>query len=191
VHFKVIKELSWYQATIFSLISGLTSFFVFLFMEIIFGDTLKSILDVGYQSERYFNLNLILFIGLFFVFFASFIINYFTLRKYETQPKLISNIFILGFTCVILFFVSWLSIVSVYSDIYQQLTIGEQIKLSPYFWCIFSIYILPNPVYFWILGMLLYHFILIIFIKFFFVKKTTERNSFLNYKRGLRKWKTK
>ncbi len=171
VFLKVVREFSWYQATILSVVMGLVSFFVFLFLEIIFGDTLKSILDVEYQAEMYLNINIILYLGLFFVFLSSSIVNIFTLRKYAFEPKLISNLFVLLFTGIILFFISWISIVVVYADLYQELTIIGQINLAPNFYSLFSIYILPNPVYFWILGFVIYHIILIIFIKLFFIKK--------------------
>ena len=171
VFLKLVKEFSWYQATILSLLFGVVSFFVFLFLEIIFGDTLKSTLDAGYQAEMYLNINIILYLGLSFVFLSSSIVNIFTLKKYAFEPKLISNFIVLIFTCIILFFISWISIVIVYADLYQGLTIIRQIELSPNFICLFSIYILPNPIYFWILGFVIYHLILIIFIKLFFIKK--------------------
>ena len=171
VFLKLVKKFSWYQATILSLVFGLVSFFVFLFLEIIFGDTLKSILDVEYQAETYLNINMILYLGLFFVFLSSSIVNIFTLRKYAFEPKFISNLFTLVFTGIILFFISWISIVIDFADLYQELSIIGQINLAPNFYCLFSIYILPNPVYFWILGFVIYHLILIIFIKLFFIKK--------------------
>ena len=168
---KLVKGFSWYQATILSLVLGLVSFFVFLFLEIIFGDTLKSTLDVDYQAEMYLNINIILYLGLIFVYLSSSIVNIVTLRKYAFEPKFISNLFALVFTCIILFFSSWISIVIVYADLYNELTIIGQINLAPNFYCLFSIYILPNPVYFWLLGFIIYHLTLIIFIKLFFIKK--------------------
>lgn len=168
---KLDKELSWYQSAILSVVFGLVSFFVFLFSEIIFGDTLKSTLDADYQAGMYVNINIIIFLGLFFLYLSSSIVNIFTLRKYVFEPKLISNLFALIFTCIILFFISWISIVLVYIDLYNELSIIEQLKVAPNFYCLFSIYILPNPVYFWILGFIIYHLILIIFIKLFFIKK--------------------
>jgi len=171
----LVKGFSWYQATILSLVFGLVSFFIFLFLEIIFGDTLKSTLDVDYQAEMYLNINIILYLGLIFVFISSSIVNIFTLRKYAFEPKLISNLFVLIFTCIILFFISWISIVIVYDDLYQELDTIGQINLAPNFYCLFSIYILPNPVYFWILGFIIYHLTLIIFIKLFFIKKPNIR----------------
>lgn len=172
---RLVKKISWYQATVLSLLFGLVSFFVFLFLEIIFGDILKDALDAEYQAEMYLNINIILYLGLFFVWLSSSIVNILTLRKYAFEPKFVSNLFVLTFTCIILFFVSWISIVIVYDDLYQELDIAGQIRLAPNFYCLFSIYILPNPVYFWILGFIIYHLILIIFIKFFFIKKPNIR----------------
>ncbi|KKK44097.1 hypothetical protein LCGC14_0931840 [marine sediment metagenome] len=168
---KKVKEFSWYQATILSLVFGLVSFFIFLFLEIIFGDILKDILDAEYQAEMYFNINIILYLGLFFIFISSFIVNVFALRKYAFEPKFISNLFVLVFTGITLFFISWISIVIVYDELYNKLTIIGQIQLAPNFYSLFSIYILPNPVYFWILGFVIYHLFLIIFIKLFFIEK--------------------
>ena len=172
----MVKEISWYQATILSLVFGLVSFFVFLFLEVIIGDTLKDVLDVRYQAEMYLNINIILYLGLLFVFISSFIVNVITLRKYAFEPKFVSNLFVLIFTSIILFFISWISIVIVYADLYNELTTIEQIKSAPNFYCFFSIYILPNPVYFWILGFAIYHLILIIFIKLFFIKKPKKKS---------------
>jgi len=167
----LVKDLSWSQATILSLLSGLVSFFIFLFSEVIFGDMLKDVLDATYQAEMYFNINVILYLGLGFVFLSCLLVNLLTLRKYTLGSRTISNAFVLMYTVVILFFISWGSIVVEYSSLYQNLTVINQINLAPHFYGLFSIYILPNPVYFWIFGFIIYHFILIFFIKLCFVRK--------------------
>lgn len=183
---------TWPQAILFSFFTGLVSFFVFLFLEVIFGDILKDTLDAEYQAEMYFNINLILYLGLGFVFFVSWFINFITLRKsYISETIIVSNIIVLIFVGVILFFISWISILVEYSDLYQQLMIYEQIKLTPHFYSLFSIYILPNPVFFWILGFVIYHSLLIIFIKIFFVKKKfiRKRGNRNNWKSSFKKRK--
>ena len=143
----MVKGFSGYQATILSLVFGLVSFFVFLFLEIIFGDALKSTLDADYQAEMYLNINIILYLGLFFVFLSSSIVNILTLRKYAFEPKFISNLFAFIFTCIILFFISWISIVIVYDDLYHELDTIGQINLAPNFYCLFYIYKISNCIF--------------------------------------------
>ena len=169
---KLVKGFSWNQATFLSFVFGLGSFFVFYFLEIIFGDTLKNVLDAEYQAEMYLNINIILYLGLFFIFLSSSIVNIFTLRKYVFEPKFVSNLFSLIYTYIILFFISWISILIVYSDFYGALTLTDQVNLIINCYCFISIYILPNPFYFWGLGFIIYHSVLIIFIKKWFFKRS-------------------
>lgn len=171
----MLNNLSWFQAIILSIIAFTTSFFIFLFLQVIWGDILKDTLSKNYQSGLYFNINVILIIGLIFVFLVSILINSFILRDYTLKSKFIANSFSLVLTFIILFGLSWLLIVIFYPDLYDDLNVGEKVKLSTYFFAIFSVYILPTPVLFWMIGLMIYHAILIIFIKVFFIKKSRRR----------------
>ena len=169
------ESLSWSYATIISLFSALIGYFVFLFIEVPFGDTLKDTLDAEYQLGMYFNINLIIFLGLVIIFTISFILNILFLREYQLGPKLLSNIMVLILTCILLFAISGISVITEYSDTYSQLDLLAQIKASENYYSFFSIYILPNPTWFWFIALIMYNFMLIIFIKFLYIKKKNVR----------------
>jgi len=167
--------ISWSYATIISLFSALVGYFVFLFIEIPMGDTLKDTLDAAYQLGQYFNINLIIFLGLIIIFAISFVLNILFLREYQLGPKLLSNFLVLILTCILLFVISGISVITKYSDTYSQLDLLAQIKASENYYSFFSIYILPNPTWFWFIALIMYNFILIIFIKFLYIKKKNVR----------------
>lgn len=164
-------SVSWSYAVFISLFSALVGYFVFLFIEVPLGDTLKDVLDVEYQLERYFNINLIIFLGLFAIFGISFGLNILFLKKYKLEPKIVSNFSVLILTCVVLFALSGISVITVYSSEYSQLDVGAQIGASLNYYNFYSIYILPNPAWFWLIALLIYHSILVVYIKFLYVKK--------------------
>lgn len=170
------KEVSWGYATMISIVSGLISFFIFFFVEIIRGDILKDTLNAEYQAEQYFNLNIIIWTGLLAIFGISFLTNVFVFRKYAFEPKVVSSVLAGVLTSLILFLISWVSIVSVYSEEYSQLDIWTQLRLSVQFYSLFSIYILPYPTLFWFLALLIYHIILTIFVGLFFYEKRKKSN---------------
>lgn len=136
----------------------------------IWGDVLKEVLVKGYEGDQYFNINVILLIGLFFIVLSSLLVNILIFPNYTLKSKSFSNLYTLLITTIILFFVSWILIVLFYSDLYQELDLLGQIKLSVYFYAIVAIYLLPNPVIFWIIALIIYHVILVFFIKFFFIE---------------------
>ena len=182
----VRSDISWLQAVILSMISLTAGFFLFLFLQVIWGDILKETLTENYQSGIYFNINLIIIIGVIFVFVISILTNLFIFRDYTIQSKLISNVFALIITFIVLFFLSWICIVLFYPELYSDLSIMEKLRLSSYFFTIFAIYLLPSPVLFWQIGLLIYHLTLVIFIRFFF-KKKHNKYSLKNNKEQSRK----
>lgn len=165
-------SVSWSYAIFVSLFSALVGYFIFLFVEVPLGDTLKDILDVEYQLGKYFNINLIIFLGLFAIFVISFGLNLLFLKNYKLGPKIVSNLSVLFLTCVVLFALSGISIITTYSSEYSQLDVASQISASLNYYSFYSIYILPNPTWFWLIALLIYHSILIVFIKLLYVKKT-------------------
>ena len=164
-------SVSWSYAVFISLFSALVGYFVFLFIEVPLGDTLKDVLDVEYQLGRYFNINLIIFLGLFAIFGISFGLNLLFLKEYKSGPKIVSNLSVLFLTCIVLFALSGISIITAYSSEYSQLDVASQIRASLNYYSFYSIYILPNPAWFWIIALIIYHGILVVFIKFLYVKK--------------------
>lgn len=163
--------VSWSYAVFISLFSALVGYFVFLFIEVPVGDTLKDILDAEYQLGKYFNINLIIFLGLFLTFGISIGLNLLFLKDYKLGPKISSNLLVLFLTCIVLFALSGVSIITTYSSEYSQLDLFSQIKASLNYYSFYSIYILPNPAWFWIIALIIYHVILVVFIKFLYVKK--------------------
>ena len=139
------------------------------------GDTLKDTLDAEYQLGQYFNINLIIFLGLIIIFAIGFALNILFLREYQLEPKIISNVLTLVLTCILLFAISGISVITKYSDTYSQLDLLAQIKASENYYSFYSIYILPNPTWIWFIALYIYNIILIFFIKFLYIKKKNVR----------------
>jgi hypothetical protein len=146
-------------------------YFIFLFIQIILGDTLKDALDKEYQLERYFNINVIIFSGLAAIFGISIFINVVFLGNYKLGPKLVSNLATAFLTLILLFALSGISIITTYSSEYSQLDLWGQIRASTNFYSFYSIYILANPTWFWLIALIIYHGILIVFIKYLYARK--------------------
>lgn len=170
----VQNDISWGYAVLISLFSALIGYFIFLFIEVPYGDTLKDILDQEYQSEQYLNINIIIFSGLLIILAVSILLNLIFMRSYKLGPRLLSNLITLGLTLVILFALSGISIITQYRESYSQLDLVTQIRASLNFYAFYSIYLLPNPTWFWTIALFIYHGILIIFIKLFYVRKSKE-----------------
>ncbi|MHA1327374.1 MAG: hypothetical protein ACTSRH_08635 [Promethearchaeota archaeon] len=170
------NEITWSYSIVVVLFSCVTSYFVFLLVEVIWGDFLKDFLVTNYQLDHYFNINLILFIGLILIFLISLLINLLSLPRFTLTSRLIANIFSFAYTLLFLFFISWISIIIVYDKQYSQLDLITQINLSAYFFCIFAIYILPEPIWFWNIALFIYHAILIILIKLFLIRKNLRKD---------------
>lgn len=165
------KETTWVKAITLSLISSILALVIFLLYQVIMADALLSIITSEYEAGLYLNSNLVLFTGLMLILISSLLINLVFMRKYTLMTRILANVFVSIITLLILLAYSWISITLVYSEQYQTLTLLEQVRLIPYFYIILSAYILPSPVLFWILGLIVYHMILIIFIKYFYVEK--------------------
>ena len=156
----------------------MVGYFIFLFIEVPLGDTLKDTLDAQYQLEQYFNINLIVFLGLFVIFGISIFLNIIFLRQYALGPKIVSNLSVSILTLVLLYAISGISIITTYSNEYSQLNLAAQIRASVNFYSFYSIYILPNPTWFWVIALVIFHSILIIYIKIFYVKKIVKVNTY-------------
>jgi len=189
-----VKTISWVHASAMSLIAAIVSFFVFLLTQVIFGDVLSGILITDYESLKYININLILLTGLTFMLVVSFLLNTALFKEYSPISKLKVNIYALILTFIILFFTSWMAIVISYPELYFNLMASEQARLSLYFFTIFSIYVLPSPVYFWQVALVIYHAFLIVFMKLFLEKKpksTKNQGTTKTKKKNAKKRKNK
>jgi len=171
----VQEEISWGYAIFISLFSALIGYFIFLFIEVPYGDTLKDILDQEFQSEQYLNINIIIFSGLLIILAISILLNLIFMRTYKLGPRLLSNVITLCLTLVILFALSGISIIIVYRETYSQLDLVTQIGASLNFYAFYAIYLLPNPTWFWMIALIIYHCFQIIFIKVFYVRKPKRR----------------
>lgn len=167
----MINKPSWVKAITFSIISAILTLVVFLMYQVFMADILLSIITTEYESGLYMASNLILFAGLLLILIISLFVNFLFMRNYTIKTRVISNIFISILTLLILLLYAWISIILVYNEQYQTLSFEEQIRLMPYFYIILSAYILPSPVWFWIIGLIIYHIILVFFIKYFYIEK--------------------
>ena len=172
------KETSWTKAIMIGLISSILALIVFLLYQVFMADILLAVMISEYEAGVYLNSNIILFVGLLLILTLSLMINLFFIRNYTLTTRIIGNLLVFGLTLLILFAYSWISIILVYNEQYQSLTFPEQIRLIPYFFIIVSIYILPSPIIFWIIGLVIYHLFLIIFIKFFYMEKKPVRKKY-------------
>lgn len=140
-------------------------------------DNLKDILKEGAEARLYVNVNLALLAGLMLIFGISVATNMIVFkRKYYVKGLLYGNLLALGFTMLILLFISWISIAIVYQTSYSQLSIIDELRLVPYFYIYFAIYILQNPVMFWYIAFIIYHISLIFLIKYLSRAKPQKRN---------------
>lgn len=170
----VQEEISWSYATFVSIFMAMIGYFIFLFIEVLWGDTLKDTLDKDYQLEMYFNINIIIFSGLGLIFGISIFINVVFLGNYKLGPKLVSNLAAASLTLVLLFALSGISIITTYSSEYSQLDLVGQLRAGTNFYSFYSIYILANPTWFWLIALIIYHGILIVFIKYLYAKKVKD-----------------
>lgn len=164
-------DITWGKALLYSFIPGVVSFIFFLMLEIIWGDIINKTLEAQYQFAQYANASLIIWVGLIFVFATSIIVNITIYKEYRFGPRMMSNIFAIAGTLSILFIIGWITIIFEYKQMYLQLNFMEELNFLPLVYTFFAIYILPNPVWFWILAFIIYHILLVFLIKFLFIKR--------------------
>lgn len=169
------RKIEWKLAILISGISGMVSLILFILTEIIWGDVLKDLLISGYEANFYSIINLILTLGLLIVFGVSFLTNIIIYRKFTKASKIIANSLTLVITLIVLFFIAWISVILLFAEQYQNISIWQKFSMMFIFFAYFGTYVLPNPVWFWIVGLIIYHIILIIFIRLFFTKKQRIR----------------
>jgi hypothetical protein len=167
----VKTEISWGKAILYSFIPGVVSFIFFLLLEIIWGDILNQMLHEQYQIAQYANVTLIIWVGLIFVVAASITVNITLYKEYRFGPRIMVNLFATLGMLSILFFISWLTILVQYKQMYLQMNLEEELYFLPLVYSFFAIYTLPNPVWFWVLAFIIYHILLAILIKLLFIRK--------------------
>jgi uncharacterized protein YacL len=72
---------------------------------------------------------------------------------------------------MLLFFSCWILVVVSWPEFYSSLSVLEKINLAAYFFIFVAIYMLPSPVWFWIISLIGYHIILVFFVKYLFTQK--------------------
>lgn len=149
-----------------SFISFIVAFPGFLVYEVIWGDTLKDMLDPNALGHPYSLINLILYIGLFAVFGVSIMVNLFIYRSYTFKSKLVANLIAFIITVVVLFTISFMYMFV----LFPSLRIYHILGLFPYYFFYFSVYVLPNPVSFWYIAIIIYHCCLILTIRMFYLQ---------------------
>lgn len=165
------RKIEWKLAILISGVSAIISLVLFILTEIIWGDILKDFLVSGYETNFYSIINLVLILGLLIIFGVSFLTNIIIYRKFTNTSKIIANALTLVITLIFMFFIAWISIIILFAEQYQSISILQKFSMMFIFFAYFGIYVLSSPIWFWILGLIIYHSILIIFIRLFFVKK--------------------
>lgn len=177
------EDTTWVKAITLGLVSAVLSLIVFLLYQVFMADILLSIITTEYESGSYSNANLVLFVGLMLILTLSLLTNLIFMGSYKLNTRILSNVFSIILTIIILFLYAWISIIVIFNEAYQSLTLGGQIEIMPYFFIILSAYILPSPIIFWIIALIVYHMFLIIFIKFFFMEKLPVKKIYIHNKK--------
>jgi len=154
--------VEWVDSVQIVSVTGIISFFIFFLMQVFWGDQLGSNLRNAYNLGIYVPSTLIIWTGILFIFVFGILIQIIAFDSYLLEQKIISSVLTMLFTLAILFFISWTLI---------DITYIEQKTNFEYFITIFSLYILPNPVWVWIITLIIFHVILAFFVKFNYVKK--------------------
>ena len=165
-------RISWATAILLSVISSILSFVIFMFLQVIEGDIIKDTMKENYENGLYFNVSILLLLGILLIFVSNIIIQIVIYRKkYLLEPRLVSNAFTIIITFILLLFISWSSILFFYPE-FSNKDFIDQVKQIGNLFSIFSIYIFPGgPPGFWILTNIIYNLILIIFIKKLYIRK--------------------
>lgn len=164
-------SLEWGHLAVLSLISLCVSFFGFLIYEVIWGDILKDYLEEITDLHPYSIINLILTIGLLFGLGVCTLVNIFIIRSYTLDSRLTANLLTLAATIVIIFVLSFAGMFFLFPNLSAISILG----LFPLYFTYFSLYILPTPAWFWILTLIIYHILLILFAKQFYIKKMLKK----------------
>jgi len=168
-------RITWKYSILYSIGTMLVSSLVFLFLQVMFGDVFHDILDPSIIGiYQYGNISLILWIGLFFLLFANFITNVVIFKDFVIETEMIANLSTCLITIISLLLISWLSTILSYQE-FRQSNLIEQVLRFAYFFAYFTVYIIKNPVFFWIIAQLIYCISIIFFMKFFYIKERKKQ----------------
>lgn len=170
--------MSWTYAILLGLISSIVSYIVFLLLEVFLADILKENLRTDINNNIYSNVSIILITGILFIFISNFIVNL-LYTQFVFEPKLIANLISFGLSFLLIYLISWISILIKYPT-FSSKNILEQFLNSDTFFPIFSIYILQAPILFWVLTNIIYNLILIVNMRFFYIDKKKVRKENLS-----------
>ena len=161
-------RISWGGALLLSLISGLLTFIAFLVYQVIFGDILHdALLPFFFQVIYYTIINFVLIIGLLIMMGLIILINLFIYRGYTFKSKITANLLAFAVTIVSLFIIGFVSMYFIFPD----LTTLQIFGLFAYYFVFYSVYVLPSPVYFWYLALIIDVCCLVILYKMFLIPK--------------------
>jgi len=171
------QRIEWRNAIVLSGLSATVSLILFLMSEIIWGDIISETFSTGYQENFYSLINFVLVLGLLFTCGISFLVNVFIYREYTITSKILANLFTLALTIIIIYFIAFICVISLLAEEYAMLSIAQKLQLSFIFFAYFGVYVLPSPVWFWVLGLIIYHVILVFLIKLSYVKKRVRKKN--------------
>lgn len=184
------REVETKEIFVLVVISLIISVIVFMLTEVIWGDLFRTYLRSSYKQHLYTNINLILITGLGIMFGVSIIVNLLIFRDYTVESKFKVNLLAFIITFLILYAISSISIIIIYAEQYSGLSVVQKMSISWLFLAYYSVYILPTPVMFWFLGLIIFHGVLFILMRFLlvknmrikFTKNTKNNNEIKKYK---------
>ena len=154
-------DVTWIDAINIISLSAITSFFLFLLLEVVWGDAIGTGLSEAWELGVYVASTLIIFTGILFVIILGSLLQLIAFNNYLFEQKIITIIFTSITTLLTIFIISWLVL---------DLNYPEQKTNFEFFITIFAIYHLPSPIWVWFITLAVYHIILTINIKLFYVK---------------------
>jgi hypothetical protein len=163
---KVEAKVEWNKVVGYCVILLIVSFALFYFVQIIFGDILHSTLISNERTGNYTVINFVLLLGLFFVFSVSIIANLFLLKDYTLLSKIFTNLIAFISTFVFLYFLAFISVLSIYGNDYLELNFIDKMFNLPLFLAYFAIYVLDLPLQLWLIALLIYSIIVSICLRY-------------------------
>lgn len=160
-------EITWKKSILISGVGLIISFILFLLVQIIWGDVLKDLFEGGNKLTSYTTINIIVYAGIFSILGISLLVSLIMFQELDFYTKLVANLLTIVITVIILFIISGIGMIVLFSN---QSTI--QILFYILFWfALFSAYMLPNPVVFWYLAIIIYFSVLVFMNKLFVIQK--------------------
>jgi len=159
--------MSWKGAILLSLTSFIIAFPCFLVYEVIWGDLIAGLGDLLSSIDTFTRIDIILFLGFLIVLGVSIGVNLALYRQYSFMSKLRSNVYAIGITILLLYFISFAFMFYLFPDT----SIFLILVMFPFYLVYFSVYVLQTPIFFWFIAMIIYHVSLVFLYKTILVRK--------------------